>query len=794
MNQRELIPGQMTYGNFDIEGHEGFVNYLFTGLPDFAGVKRYYFDSVHWHPFIAIVLVLFPLTLLWSLFRNREFWVYNIPRVLVQWSAFVISRLGVIRVSQIFPVKRSCMGVFPFLNCQACEMTTGACPVGSFQNLLTKGIIPFNIVGTMTLFGLVFGKTICGWLCPFGFVSDMFDKASLKKFRLPDFSLLRFSMLLIIIFAPLAYFFLGISDRNFFCGTLCGSGKILGLLPYYLTTASEAFFSPYYWFNEQSYILKSQILLTISLVIAMLLISGRVFCRTLCPLGALWGAFNYVSLARIVHNHEKCSSCGLCENVCPMGVSRNFTGFSDRTSCIGCGRCISVCKGARTFSWGFTQRGEKKMSSFSGYGNFYNQLRRDVYLLILSLAAKTPLGMAQYAYNNTDFYKKFYSQPPDDFSTLPVVTKKDLGTIDPYDILSTELSDSVNLYGETTGSSGFPTPVFYTPREFAAARIFSCITPFVGDLENVLSENRAVINGLTFGFTIAGASFGDFLQARGGMVANVGTRSSIATPERMARVLTRIKPSVLTGTPIDFLSWARILKEDYAQEFPQVMSQLKVLLSTAELCSHSRSRAIQKEFGIVHVDNYACVEGFFAIACPCGEKHILPIYHTELFDENLSPLGNFGDGRLAFTNLAKKSTPFVRYLLDDYVSIYPSKCKFKFNRSIEPHGRWELTVKLNGKRYGLRHFEEAIFRYGLFGDYRVKIFDSDMEVVLEEYGEHESKAAIASGLSEEFNLKTNVEFVPFGNITKYREIRQSKPILKIEDHRASSTQKTPEFV
>jgi hypothetical protein len=42
--------------------------------------------------------------------------------------------------------------------------------------------------------------------------------------------------------------------------------------------------------------------------------------------------------------------------------------------------------------------------------------------------------------------------------------------------------------------------------------------------------------------------------------------------------------------------------------------------------------------------------------CPCGEKHILPVY-PELFDDKLQFAGTFGEGCFAFTNLAKRATP-----------------------------------------------------------------------------------------------------------------------------------------
>ena len=262
----------------------------------------------------------------------------------------------------------------------------------------------------------------------------------------------------------------------------------------------------------------------------------------------------------------------------------------------------------------------------------------------------------------------------------------------------------------------------------------------------------------------------------------------------MARALKRLRPSVLTGTPIDLLCWARILKEDYPNEAPTVFEQLKVVLSTAELCSASRSQAIRRHFNLLHVDVYACVEGFFSVPCPCGEKHILPIYHPEVFSDGLECLGTFGEGRFAYTNLAKKSTPLVRYLLDDFVTVTPSRCPFGFTRSIEPHGRWELTVMIGERRLGVRHFEEAIFRHGLFGDYRVVLHDDRMEITVEEYGDHSAIQAMENSIGEEFSLATRVSVVPFGTITPYRDVRRSKPILKVEDRRSRSTQKIPEYL
>ncbi|HNW34788.1 MAG TPA: 4Fe-4S binding protein, partial [Candidatus Ozemobacteraceae bacterium] len=535
LGQPDLVGPQMTYGNFDEPGLTSFVNRLEPGIPDHASAKIYSFDSIHWHPLLFLVGGIFPILLLLGLWRNTEFWLYGSTRILTQWVAFVTARLGVIRVSGIWPLRRSCLGTFPFLNCQACEMATGACPVGLLQNLLSKAVIPIHLVGSLLLFGLVLGKSICGWLCPFGFVSDIVDRFCLRIWRLPrGLANVRYWVLAIVVIAPLAFVSAGITDHNFFCSTFCASGKLYGLWPYWLTTGSDSFFPVSRWMADMAGSgaeIAGQIALTLALLLAMVLISGRFFCRVLCPLGGLWGLFNKISLVGIEHRRSSCTGCGACEKACPMGVSRDFSGFVDTSSCMSCGRCIPACPGgARRFRFGVRAPSGGENSGMSGtmtatYGGLWNRLRRDFYLIAMAVTAKSPLGMARYAFEQTAFYRRLYGRQPQEFESLPLTMKKQLGSVDPYDVLADAMRDKVTLYGETTGSSGYPTPSFFTENEFHGGRVLARITPYIGELDRVLSENRAVVNGLTFGFTVAGMTFGDFLKSLGGVVANIGTRS-----------------------------------------------------------------------------------------------------------------------------------------------------------------------------------------------------------------------------------------------------------------------------
>jgi phenylacetate-CoA ligase len=403
--------------------------------------------------------------------------------------------------------------------------------------------------------------------------------------------------------------------------------------------------------------------------------------------------------------------------------------------------------------------------------------------------------MARYARSHTVHYGSVLRDWDDrTFSDVPLLTKEQARRMSPYDLLSRSLERKVFLYAETTGSAGIPTPAFFTRREFHAATLLTYITPYYAKLKEVLSENRACFNGLAFGFTVAGMSFGDLLANIGGLVANAGSRSTLATPERAARCIARLRPSVIAATPSDFLAWMRIVREDHPADYDAVVANLQVLMSTAELCAASRVEQIAQEFEIEHVDIYACVEGFFALPCPCGEKHILPAYHAELVDPTGRPIGVHGTGRFAFTNLLKRSTPMVRYLLDDWVTIQPSSCKYGFKDSILPHGRFELTIPLPRGRIGLRHVEEELFRHGLFGAYEVNLHADRGEVRIERYADEPCADAIRAGLGGLLGVGIDVDVVPYGSLVDYRAVRLAKPILRLADRRSVSQQTTPVYL
>lgn len=76
-------------------------------------------------------------------------------------------------------------------------------------------------------------------------------------------------------------------------------------------------------------------------------LSGRFWCRFLCPLAALMHIYTRFSRYRIFSDKKKCISCGECTRVCHMGIDvMNYANKGipmDNYECVRCSACLHAC-------------------------------------------------------------------------------------------------------------------------------------------------------------------------------------------------------------------------------------------------------------------------------------------------------------------------------------------------------------------------------------------------------------------------------------------------------------------
>ena len=234
----------------------------------------------------------------------------------------------------IGPTKYACT---PGLNCYSCPGATGACPLGSLQNALMRAdkSMLYYVLGIIFVYGIMLGRWICGFLCPFGLIQDLLHK--IKTPKLPKsrvtriLSYLKYVILgYLVIIVPLSFAAPG------FCKYICPAGTLGGAVG--LSLNSDAYFADFgFLFTWKFVILVACVVLAIFIY--------RFFCRFFCPLGAIYGLFNRFALLGIKLEDEKCVNCGLCQGKCKMDIRR----VGDH-ECINCGECIDVCP-TKAISW-----------------------------------------------------------------------------------------------------------------------------------------------------------------------------------------------------------------------------------------------------------------------------------------------------------------------------------------------------------------------------------------------------------------------------------------------------------
>jgi len=202
-------------------------------------------------------------------------------------------------------------------------------PFAALQMFAAGAVLSTNlIIGAViiTLFYmLVGGRVFCSWVCPVNMITDAANflrrKLGFNQIQKKQPASRRLRYWVIGLSLVLSYI-LGVTAFEF-------------ISPISITHRAIIFGVGFGW----------AAMLVIFLFDLFILKNG--WCGHLCPLGGYYSLVGQKSLIRVDHDHNNCTACMKCKEVCPENqVLFMITKSSEQIlsgECTNCGRCVEVC-------------------------------------------------------------------------------------------------------------------------------------------------------------------------------------------------------------------------------------------------------------------------------------------------------------------------------------------------------------------------------------------------------------------------------------------------------------------
>jgi len=215
-------------------------------------------------------------------------------------------------------------------------------PLGAVESMLAgrhmRRVLLIGLILPLAL-TLLLGRVFCSWLCPVGTILELLDglhrltrKLGMRLGRTKLWPGDKFLVLAVGLGLTVA---LGLPLLgSFYPPALFGREVESGFAVFFdageagaagLTAAGLSLAS---WF-------------LIGIVFVELLFAPRMWCRALCPGGALYAALGWLRPVRVRLNKSTCTDCGDCNVACGMGLDPMHGHMG--IDCDNCGVCVASC-------------------------------------------------------------------------------------------------------------------------------------------------------------------------------------------------------------------------------------------------------------------------------------------------------------------------------------------------------------------------------------------------------------------------------------------------------------------
>jgi ferredoxin-type protein NapH len=289
---------------------------------------------------------------------KRNLLRFNTPRRVVQLLSFIFFSAIIFNVG-VLPL------LVPVLWTWGLDQNTAGDAFTALQFMFYNAVFPWLAIASFLIVGVLIGKSLCGWICPFGFIQDLVGFIRRKKMEFSprthgNMIYVKYGVLVFTLFISVTFSAtkvagisssyesaLGIFVQAPFT-TLSPAETLFATVPETVRNATAVKPVSNVWSfisGLPSLFWAQMIIMVVVLVFAVYV--ARSWCKYFCPHGAIMAVLNRFSFVGLRRDLHKCprGECRLCVEVCPMRVrilDLPWEKFSD-PECIYCLKCVDAC-------------------------------------------------------------------------------------------------------------------------------------------------------------------------------------------------------------------------------------------------------------------------------------------------------------------------------------------------------------------------------------------------------------------------------------------------------------------
>lgn len=353
---------------------------------------------------------------------------------------------------------------------------------------------------------------------------------------------------------------------------------------------------------------------------------------------------------------------------------------------------------------------------------------------------------------------KTYLESYDSFCKIPFMRKEDIRKTDVFERTTTKMEDVFGIFS-SSGSTGEKTCYVFNKmdrlvQEQCAKRFLNRVGIGNADIGGVFSpvDTGIMAQTMMWQFTSVGAAYVNCPEP---------------SPDNIVNLLEQIPVTVISTRPEVMTITDPVYHESLQN------SSVRVLLPGGGFITEGRRKYLEKLWNAQCYNFYGMSEVFGPLAAECVEKngqhYPMEYLMIEVVDPDTGEPVKKGEAGIAvYTTLWYKGFPLLRYWTDDFIRLDDRQCACGSDwPRLHYLGRKSDCLSVGNRYYFPKEFEELLFNYGIYEDYRVKCLGESLKIQIESCEE------VSNILKEEienfFGMPCKIETVPVGTLGIYRK-------------------------